>query len=44
MLPDEDIIGIIQSAQLPEMIDQVWLAHPDWVSEYDYEIEWDDVR
>ena len=44
MLPDEDIIGIIQSAQLPEMIDQVWLAHPDWVSEYDYEIEWDHVR
>lgn len=43
-LSDEDIIAIIQSAQLPELIDQVWLGQPEWVSEYDYEIAWERVR
>ena len=44
MLVDEDIIQIIRSAQLPEMIDQVWVARPEWVSQYDYEIAWERVR
>ena len=40
----EETIEIIKSAQLPEMIDQVWLAGQEWVSESDYEISWEHVR
>ncbi len=40
---DEDIIEIIKSARLPKVIDQVWLALEDWVSESDYEIAWQRV-
>lgn len=43
-VPDEAVTEIIQSAQLPEMIDQVWLAHQKWVSLNDYEIAWELVR
>ena len=41
---DEAVTKIIQSAQLPEMIDQVWLAHQKWVSPNDHEIAWKLVR
>ena len=40
---DEDIIEIIKSARLPKVIDQIWLALEDWVSESDYEIAWQRV-
>ncbi len=43
-LGDEDVIEIIQSAQVPEIIDQVWLAQQNWVGENDYEIAWERVR
>ena len=43
-LGDEEIIKIIQSAKLPTLIDQVWVAWEDWVSEYDYEIAWKRVH
>ncbi len=41
---DEEIIEIIHSAKLPTLIDQVWVARQDWVSEYDYEIAWECVH
>ena len=43
-LGDKEIVEIIQSAKLPTLIDQVWVAREDWVSEYDYEIAWKRVR
>ena len=43
-LQDEDIVEIIKSARLPDMIDQVWLARREWVSEYDHEIAWEHIR
>ena len=44
VLDDEDEIAIIQSAELPIGIDQVWLARPDWVNAYDFEITWERAR
>ena len=41
---DDDFIGIIQSAQLPEVIDQVWVARQECVSENGYEIAWQRAR
>ena len=43
-LQDEDIVEIIKSALLPKTIDQVWLACPEWISEYDHEVIWEHVR
>ena len=43
-LQDEDIVGIIKAAPLPAMIDQVWLAYPEWISEYDHEVTWKQIR
>ena len=43
-LQDKDIVEITRSARLPDMIDQVWLARPEWVSEYDHEIAWEHIR
>lgn len=44
ILSEDDVLEIIKSATLPNLIDQVWLAQEDWVSEYDYEIAWLQVR
>ncbi len=41
---EEDIIDVIQSAQLPNLIDQVWVAQQDWISLDDYEIAWRRIR
>ena len=41
---DDDVIGIIQSAQLPKLIDQVWVAGQEWVSEGEYQIVWERAR
>ena len=43
-LEDEDIIQVIKSAQLPDVVDQVWLAQHDWVSEDEHMVAWDRVR
>ena len=43
-LPDDEIVEIIETAQLPEMIEQVWLAVQEWISESDYEIVWKRIR
>jgi hypothetical protein len=39
---DEEIV--IHEAKLPELIDQIWIAEPDWINEYDYMITWKLVR
>ncbi len=43
-LQDEDIVGIITSARMPTIIDQVWLAYPEWISEHDHEVAWKQIR
>ena len=43
-LDDEDMLEIVRSANLPEMIDQVWVAQQDWVSADDYELSWQHVH
>ena len=43
-LDDDDMVEIIKSANLPEMIDQVWVAQQDWVSRDEYELSWQHVR
>lgn len=40
LLDDEDFVKLIRSEQLPEVIDQLWIAKPDWVSEHDFETNW----
>ena len=44
LILDEDIIHIVESARLPRMIDQVWLAQYDWVGEDEYTVGWSRVR
>ena len=44
LLEDEDITETIESADLPDLIDQVWLAEQEWVNLYDYKIAWKRVR
>ena len=44
VLEDEDEISIIQSAGLPERIDQVWLARHEWVNASDFEVAWERAR
>jgi hypothetical protein len=41
VISDEDLLGVIKSANLPEEIDEVWYAVHDWVSHYDYTITWE---
>ena len=43
-LGDEEIVEIIESAHLPEMIDEVWVARQDWISLDDYRIAWEHIR
>lgn len=35
---------IINEAKLPELIDQIWIAEPEWINDYDYIITWKLVR
>ena len=44
LIMDEDIIQIIKSARLPNMINEVWLAQHDWISEDDYVVGWNRVQ
>ena len=41
---DEDIIEIVQSADMPDIVDQVWIAQEDWIGPNDYKIVWKRVR
>ena len=44
IMSEDDVLEIIESATLPHLIDQVWLAQENWVSEHNYEIAWLQVR
>ena len=43
-LGDQEIVEIIESAHLPKMIDEVWVARQEWVSLNDFEIAWEHIR
>ena len=43
-LDDDEMVEIIQSANLPEMIDEVWVARQHWVSGDEYDLSWHHVR
>ena len=43
-LEDEEAADIVRSAELPEVIDEVWMARQEWVALDEYEIVWDRVR
>lgn len=44
IITDEYIIKTVRSARIPAIIDQVWVAKPEWASEEKYEILWDRLR
>lgn len=39
-IDEEDLIELIANANLPESIDEVWLAYHDWIDADDFEIAW----
>ena len=41
---DADLIEIVRTAEIPAVIDEVWVAYHDWVSASDYEVAWRHVR
>lgn len=43
-LQDEDVVELIKSAHLPVVIDQVWIACPEWVSEHEHAVTWEQIR
>ena len=43
-LDDDDMVAIIQSANLPGTIDHVWVAQKDWGTGDEYELSWHHVR
>ena len=44
LLGDEGTADILRSAELPEAIDEVWVARQEWVALDEYEVVWDRVR
>jgi len=44
MVFDEDLCRLVSVAQLPTEIDEVWVAFPAWVNDWDYEIGWKRLR
>ncbi|MGH9971898.1 MAG: hypothetical protein ACREBG_29465 [Pyrinomonadaceae bacterium] len=44
LLDDDDARQIVSEAELPPLIDEVWITIPEWVSESDYEIAYEQVR
>ncbi len=38
LLNDGDVDGIITSAKLPQNIDQIWVAAPEWISDLEFQI------
>lgn len=44
LLDEDDMREIVAKAQLPSLIDEVWMAVPEWVSESDYEVRYEQVR
>jgi hypothetical protein len=44
LLDEDDAMRMVQEAKLPALIDEVWVAQPVWVSEWNYEIGYERVR
>jgi hypothetical protein len=44
LLLDEDILEIIRSAEVPPIIDQIWVAKRDWIDENNYQTIWELAR
>ena len=44
LILDEEIVQIINAVQLPETVDQVWLAQHDWIGAHEYKVAWSRVR
>lgn len=40
----KDIGGLVVAAELPTEIDEVWVAYPNWTSQWDYEYAWKRMR
>ena len=43
-LDDEDITGIVRAPDMPDLVDEVWVAKHDWVSIDDYVVTWKQVK
>lgn len=43
-IDDGELLSMIKSADLPEEVDEVWVAYHDWVNAYEHEIGWACVR
>ena len=41
---EEDLIDLIGKAELPDSIDEVWIAYHDWIDAYNHEVAWKCVR
>ena len=39
-IDEEDLIDLIEQADLPDSVDEVWLAYHDWLNAYDHEVGW----
>lgn len=44
LLDEDDARRVVGEVELPALIDEVWVARPEWVSEWDYEIGYDRAR
>jgi hypothetical protein len=44
VLDDDDTRKMVSEARVPALIDEVWIAIPEWISESDYEIAYERVR
>jgi len=43
-LSEETAKELVAQAEVPAVVDQVWVARPDWVSPFDWQIAYDRVR
>ncbi|MYC37262.1 MAG: hypothetical protein F4X66_10185 [Chloroflexi bacterium] len=43
-LSEDALIEVVNSAELPNCVDQVWLGQPDWLDDYTRIVYWDMVR
>lgn len=44
LFDDDDAQKIVSDARLPPLVDEVWIAIPEWVSDSDYEVAYERVR
>ena len=43
-LSEDALIEVVNSAELPNCVDQVWLGQQDWLDDYTHTVYWDMVR